>query len=330
MANKTIHTLISKFFGNELPEATQMTFRKWLVDRSFQQEKEKAMLNIWEQIPGVADDHTVQELVRLHQRVHFVSKPVAKRTLYQQFVRVAAILLLPLLGATATYFVIQSESKMIEPEWTECFVPNGERKQIFLADGSEVWLNSGSLLVYSAKFEGSKRSIYLSGEASFKVAKDPEKPFIVKTNHIDVEALGTVFNVEAYSDSELTVATLEEGKVRVDTDQSRDKPIILHPNEQVVYNSQLGTVSKEVVNARKVLQWKRGYLTFQGASFDYIVKTIERRFDVTINYETGKFAGRSFTMKFRPEEGLNQVLDIMKEMINGLNYRIKDNVIYIN
>lgn len=106
--------------------------------------------------------------------------------------------------------------------------------------------------------------------------------------------------------------------------------MILRPDEQVVYNNRLRTVSKEAVDARRVMQWKHGYLIFQGASFDYIVKTIERRFDVTINYETGKFAGRSFTMKFRPEEGLNQVLDILKEMVNGLNYRIKENVIYIN
>ena len=147
---------------------------------------------------------------------------------------------------------------------------------------------------------------------------------------MEIEALGTVFNVEAYSDSELTIATLEEGKVRVDTDLAKGEPIILHPDEQVVYNSQLKTVSKTVVDAGRVLQWKHGYLTFQGASFDYIVKTIERKYDVTINYETRKFAGRSFTMKFRPDEGLIQVLDILKEMVNGLNYRMKGNIIYIN
>lgn len=331
MANKTIHTLLAKFFGNDLPEATQMTFRKWFVDDTCRQDKEEAMLDIWEQTPGEVDEKTKRELVKLHCRIQSVSEPVVeKRTLFRKIMRVAAILLLPLLGAAASYFIMQNEPRMIEPEWIECFVPNGEKKQIILSDGSEVWLNSGSLLLYSASFEGGKRSIYLNGEASFKVAKDPDKPFIVKTGHLAVEALGTHFNVEAYPDSELTTATLEEGKVRIVTDLAPDKPVILYPDEQFIYNSRSETVSKEVVNAAKVLQWKHGYLTFQGASFDHIVKTIERRFDVTINYETGKFAGRSFTMKFRPDEGLNQVLDILQEMINGLHYRIKDNIIYIN
>lgn len=330
MANKTIHTLISKFFGNDLPEAVRYAFGKWFVGGTHQQEKEEAMLELWEQVPAEADGRTIQELNKLHDRIQTNSRPTVRQSIYRRMVRVAAILLLPLIGAASAYLIMQHEPNVLEPAWTECFVPNGERKLITLSDGSEVWLNSGSLLVYSAKFEGSQRSVYLNGEASFRVAKDPEKPFIVKTGHMEVEALGTVFNVEAYSDSELTIATLEEGKVRVDTDMEKGEPIILRPDEQVVYNNQLKTISKVIVDAGKVLQWKHGYLTFQGASFDYIVKTIERRFDVTINYETGKFAGRSFTMKFRPDEGLNQVLDILKEMVNGLNYRIKDNIIYIN
>lgn len=330
MANKTIHTLISKFFGNDLPEAVRCAFGKWFVGGTHQQEKEEAMLELWEQVPAEADGRTIQELNKLHDRIQINSRSAVRQSIYRRMVRVAAILLLPLIGAASAYLIMQHEPNVLEPAWTECFVPNGERKQITLSDGSEVWLNSGSLLVYSAKFEGSQRSVYLNGEASFRVAKDPEKPFIVKTGHMEVEALGTVFNVEAYSDSELTIATLEEGKVRVDTDMEKSEPIILRPDEQVVYNNQLKTISKVIVDAGKVLQWKHGYLTFQGASFDYIVKTIERRFDVTINYETGKFAGRSFTMKFRPDEGLNQVLDILKEMVNGLNYRIKDNIIYIN
>ena len=120
-----------------------------------------------------------------------------------------------------------------------------------------------------------------------------------------VKALGTVFNLNAYSDQDVTIATLEEGKIQV-------YPCL------------------KQVDAGRVMQWTDGYLIFQTASFDQIVKTIERKFDVTINYETERFAGRSFTMKFNPDEGLKQVLEVMKEMIKGLNYKIKEDKVYIN
>lgn len=330
MAGKTIYTLISKFFGNDIPEGMQTAFRRWFTSEAWQREKEEAIADIWEQTPSVADERTSAELDRMHRRIRNSIPAGNKKSLRQLLIRVAAVLLLPLLGAATTYLILHEGTQQIEPEWTECFVPNGEQRQLTLSDGTEVNLNSGSLLVYSASFEGKKRSLFLNGEASFKVAKDPHKPFIVKTNHMDVEALGTTFNVEAYSDSELTIATLEEGKIKVDAGTGKGETMILNPDEQVVYNHQSGTVSMKVIDAERVMQWQHGYLIFRSVSFSYLVKTIERRFDVTINYETGRFAGRSFTLKFNPDEGLNQILDIMKEMIPGLNYKIKGKVIYIN
>ena len=101
-------------------------------------------------------------------------------------------------------------------------------------------------------------------------------------------------------------------------------------DEQIIYNHRLETLALNTVDAGRVMQWTDGYLIFQTASFDQIVKTIERKFDVTINYETERFAGRSFTMKFNPDEGLKQVLEVMKEMIKGLNYKIKEDKVYIN
>ena len=106
--------------------------------------------------------------------------------------------------------------------------------------------------------------------------------------------------------------------------------LILSPDEQIIYNHRLETLALNTVDAGRVMQWTDGYLIFQTASFDQIVKTIERKFDVTINYETERFAGRSFTMKFNPDEGLKQVLEVMKEMIKGLNYKIKEDKVYIN
>lgn len=332
MANKTIQSIIRKFFGNELPESIQDAFRRWWVQPENRREKDLVMEEIWEETPSVATEKTVRELKKIQKQIRETDEvgDTNRRILPRIFPRVAAILLLPLLGAAITYLILQSDTSVGQPEMAECFVPNGERRQIELSDGTKVWLNSGSLLIYAKPFTGDKRSIYLNGEASFDVAKNPHKPFIVKTAHMDVEALGTLFNVCAYPDQETTIATLQHGKIRILTDLEKDTACILSPNEQLVYNHRLASTSRTQVDAARVLQWKNGYLTFQSASFEQIAKTLERRFDITINYETGRFAGRCFTLKFNPDENLGQILEVMKELIKGLNYKIKEDIVYIN
>ena len=84
----------------------------------------------------------------------------------------------------------------------EQFVPSGKRERITLPDGSEVWLNSGTLLLYPSAFIGQSREIYLVGEGYFKVRKRPEQPFIVRTKAMRVQVLGTEFNLSAYPDQE--------------------------------------------------------------------------------------------------------------------------------
>jgi ferric-dicitrate binding protein FerR (iron transport regulator) len=234
--------------------------------------------------------------------------------------------LLPLLGAAATYVYMQ-EKEADKIEWTESFAAAGQSKEIILPDGSTVWLNSGSILIYAKTFNGKERTLYLNGEAIFEVAKNPEKPFIVKTNHVNIEATGTIFNVEAYFNSEYTIATLKEGGIKVD--MAEHESMTLLPDQQVRYHNQTGTAVRDVVDAGEVLQWKHGYLTFRKASFDYIIQALERKFDVRINYEANKFAGRSFNMRTYPGEDIYHILDIMKEMIPGLRYKTDNHIIYM-
>ncbi|MDR1098626.1 MAG: FecR domain-containing protein [Tannerella sp.] len=327
MKGKVIYTLVRIFFYNNLPESIQLTFRRWLTDEADQKEKHKAIERIWNAIDAAADKSTEKDLKLLHARIK-AEYPEKKNTttLYKSLIRAAAIFLLPLLGAFTTYlYMHKKEADKIE--WTESFAAAGQRKEITLSDGSTVWLNSGSILIHAKEFNGKERSLYLNGEAIFEVAKNPGKPFIVKTNHINIEATGTIFNVEAYSDSEYTVATLKEGGIKVD--MTEHESMTLLPDQQVRYHNSTGTAVREIVDADKVLQWKHGYITFQKASFDYIIQTLERKFDVRINYEANKFAEHSFNMKIYPGEDIYHILDIMKEMIPDLRHKTENNIIYI-
>ena len=178
MGKSNIHILIGKFFRNDLPPEIHKKFHAWLLDRNFPEEKEKAMGALWEEESAVADESTFQELSRLHKRIEASGRTLHKPIgLYIR--RIAAIILLPLLGVFGTYYYLTKVNPVVEEaQLKECFVANGERKQVELPDGTKVWLNSGSLLVYDKQFRGKRRLLFLNGEARFQVAKDPEKPFL--------------------------------------------------------------------------------------------------------------------------------------------------------
>lgn len=329
MKKNYIQILIQKFFENDLSSEIQQKFRLWFLNSGRTSEKEQALADLWTNASATADASTYRELAQLRKRINN-SRQARQIPLYTYCRRIAAILLLPLLGVFGTYYYMTTISPAIaEPEMVECFVPYGERKQIILSDGSEVWVNAGSLLVYEKEFKGKARTLFLSGEANFKVAKNPKKPFLVKTKYMNVEALGTVFNVQSYPDSPNTTATLEEGKIKVGTKCPESNAIILSPNEQVVYNHISKQIIHRKINATGNARWKQGYLIFQSASFGEIVQEVERHFGVTINYEVGRYKGRTFTIKFSPDEKLEQVLDILQKMI-GFRYKVEKNVVFIN
>lgn len=101
---------------------------------------------------------------------------------------------------------------------------------------------------------------------------------------MEVEVVGTSFNIEAYPDSEFTIATLESGKIKVKLNQENEF-FYLKPDEQILYNYHTGKIETRQVNASKVMEWKEGYLLFRDADFDYIVHVLEHKFDVTFQYE---------------------------------------------
>lgn len=327
MANSYISRLIRQFFAHPPTEEIQAKFRRWLTDGSYEEEKREAMYALWEEAAEEKDERTVEALADLHRRIrrHARRRPLL---LIRRVARIAAILALPLLGAVSFYFLQPADRVIREPELTECFVPYGSQKHLRLPDGSEAWVNAGSLLVYGKTFEGKTRTVYLNGEANFEVAADPRKPFIVRTGYMDIEALGTAFNVQAYPDAENCTATLEHGKIRIDARQAGGESFILYPDEQLIYHRATRRMVKQKVDASKNSRWKLGYLIFQENTLGEMVRTIERRFGVQVNYPAEKFVGRTFTIRFSPDESLSQILDVMAE-ISGFRYRIKGRTVYI-
>lgn len=323
MEKKHIHTLLTRFFENDFPKEVRNRFAAWFVKEEQTSEKDDVLEKIWNALPATTDFSSYAELKKVNKRIHFETSPF-----YRRLAVAAAIIILPLLGiVTATWYYKHADS-LHDMQMIECFVPNGERRQVALPDGSTVWLNANSVLIYPEKF-GKTRTLFLSGEGHFTVAKDKERPFIVKTNYLNVEALGTVFNVHSYPEENETTTILESGSVRVDDKIGSSGSIMLNSDEQLVYSHADASFQKYHVDASRLSSWTKGYLIFQQETLETIFRTLERHYNVKINYNDTKFANMTFTVRFHARESLEEALTVLKRIGVNFKYKIVNNDVYI-
>lgn len=157
-------------------------------------------------------------------------------------------------------------------------VPYGRRSSLVLADGTKVWVNSGSVVHFPSTFEPDKRVIYVEGEAYLEVAKDTQRPFTVKTPKMDVRVLGTSFNVSAYKDDGEQSVVLREGHVRVDDCRGTKRDIL--PDEMLVMKDDQMKVTKVDVN--DYISWVDGEFIFRSKKMSYIAQRLMRYYGVKI------------------------------------------------
>jgi ferric-dicitrate binding protein FerR (iron transport regulator) len=318
--------IIECFFRSEQPETVQRNFFRWLVSPASAGEKDKSMYAQWNRYQATEDPSIEKSYQQVARRLGFCRQPVI-RSLAVRISRIAALLAIPLFSLTMAYWYVQTHQPE-ELSLVECFVPNGEIREIVLPDHSRVTINAGSTFIYPKDFKGKNRSMYLSGEAKFVVAKDPRKPFIVKTKDMDVNALGTTFHVSSYADDRQTVATLVQGSIRVDMTTGGNS-FVLTPNEQLVYDKPTQSTVRKLARIDYVLAWERGQMVFQSASLQTIVKAIERRYQVTVYLNSTDLNDEKLTVKFLHDETLEETLYTLKQIIKGFHYKTEQDKIYI-
>lgn len=165
------------------------------------------------------------------------------------------------------------------PERHSLTVPRGQTFKLTLSDGTEVYMNTDSRLIYPSRFTGKERSVYLEGEAYFHVARDERHPFVVRTSTLETRVLGTEFNVSGYAGSEPEV-TLIEGSVEV-TGAGRREAIRITPGEQVGLQAD-GSLSVRKVDVSPYVHWKEGYFYYDDVTLLEIMKDLGRWYNVSI------------------------------------------------
>ena len=190
----------------------------------------------------------------------------------------------------------------------QVIIPYGKRSEITLADGTKIWLNSGSQLSYPAVFATDSREVYLSGEAFFDVRTDNGKPFYVITKDLKLRVLGTSFNVTSYEDDQETHAVLLTGKIAAGRNKKLAKTMEMIPGERVVFNKSDETILKEKVNVDLYSSWINGYLIFHSESMGEIFRKLERFYNRRILMEKS-LDNVTFSGKLDLSDNIEKVLE---------------------
>jgi len=204
-------------------------------------------------------------------------------------------------------------------------VPYGKRSKILLADGTQVWLNSGSTLEFPSDFTGKSRDVYLSGEMYLEVAPDKNKSFNVHTMDYNIKVYGTKFNVSSYNGFRSSVV-LVEGCVGLQSTNKQELRLL--PNEQAIYLDK-GVFTTKEVDVIPFICWKDGYLTFEDTPVIDALKLIERYYNFSFNYDDDvSLKDLTCTGKIVLSDNLDNVMTTLA-LISNTKYKKKDKLIYI-
>lgn len=210
---------------------------------------------------------------------------------------------------------IKQKSGFQSESMNKVIISYGKKSMIVLSDGTKVWLNAGSQLVYPAVFSSKTRQVTLIGEAFFDVTKNPQNPFIVRASDVSVQVLGTRFDVSAYPDDKIIQTVLEEGKVNLKYSGKgilgREYVVEMQPNQMVEYDRTSGEASSKMVDVSKYISWKDGMLEFEKADLGRALMQVERFYNVKIHLAdpgigTYKLSGK-LDLKDEPEDVLNVI-----------------------
>lgn len=306
-----IEKIIQKSFSEELTPAERVELNDWLAQSDENAETYIFMesLHMW-QSPRFSPnkiDSTNESFRQVERRIRGYER---SHGLVAKWLRMAAcIAFIPLL--LLSIFSIQTlvKTERIASAVQQVKVPYGMQSEVELPDGSHVWLNGGSVLRFPNRFDSKERRVELTGEGYFDVEASIHHPFCVVTEHADVVATGTEFNVSAYHNDSVLAVTMLQGKVSLNC-HANNKQVFLRDNEHAIYNFTDGTLTTTINSPYKHLCWKDGVLAFRNDRLDYVFKRLEQIYNVDIVLMDSEIGSHSYHATFN-NESLDEILYLL-------------------
>ena len=201
----------------------------------------------------------------------------------------------------------------------------GERSQVVLPDGTKVWLNSSSSVEYVAPFFSRQRRVKMEGEAYFEVEHDRRAPFVVSTNGLDIEVLGTRFNIRNDDNEHRVTTVLLEGAVKAYASGREQASVRLHPAQQLVFDTRTHAMRlTDCPSAERSINWIDGRFCFEHDTFGEIVAELKRYYNVDIRFMDNRLRDMRFSGHFRVEDGIYHIMSVL-QLTYKFNYRIAGN-----
>lgn len=206
----------------------------------------------------------------------------------------------------------EEENIITTNEFNTLVVGDGLRSAIHLPDGTKVWLNSGSKLIYPVTFTKDKREVYLEGEAYFDVTHHTEWPFFVRAKNLDIKVLGTEFYVSSNKDSKQDYAVLVNGSITFSTGHWLNKiEKVLVPGERINYNAESNELLVSEVKTEEFKAWKEGYVNISSEPLDVIVQRVAKYYNIEISTAGLDLSHETFTGRLDFQKNANDVLGIL-------------------
>lgn len=335
--------LLEKYFSNCCTEKELNSVLEWFEGSARTPEGIALLFKIWEELPVEEGNFKIDFdfiLDKIHHKVNLskseklleeADQNLIKYKRRKHFIniltRVAAILMLPVLSF-GLYMSLKYQSARdghgsVNQAYNEVFSSVDAITKVTLPDGSNVWLNHSSSLKYPAIFNGDSRRVELNGEGYFEVVHNPKKPFIVTAGEIEIKALGTVFNVMAYSDEDKIETSLINGCVELKRKVYSGKSIPLlkmKPTEMAIFLKSNNEITTRFIPDDRYFAWKDGKLVFNKEPMADVVEKLSRWFNVDIQIKDAELLELTYTATF-VEETLSQVLELMS-MVSPVRYSI--------
>ena len=305
---KHINNLLNKFINENITPDERKVMKNSVTELS-DEELKQAMSDVWEQYETKATSPVAFE--QIARKLSIKSQSSMRHTLLF-IAKVAAVIAIPLLIGIQIHLYITNDklNKFIDQQLA-IQVESGEKAAITLPDGTKVYLNAATSLSYPSDFGLYQREIYLTGEAYLEVAKYAEKPFHVHTDDVEIEVLGTKFNVNSYPDQDEVETTLIEGAVKLTTKNNSQHPIIMKPSQKVIYSKKNHQLSSRQTTGHFETAWTQGELVFRSAKFSDIIEKLKKRYGVEIQITGDKYNTDLFTGSFK-EEYIHGVLRLLQ------------------